>query len=308
VAAAARAIVAGVVLVALYTFFFVFPGHEPKPNGLPVGVVGPAPAVERADAGLERGGAFDVRRFGDVDAARAAILDREIYGAFVLEGRPRVLVSSAASFQVAQLLPEVAMRAGVPRPQVVDIRQLVSEDPRGVSINLLVLSITVPAILGALVLMQMAPALDGPGRLAVLALFGLLSALAAMLVAHVGIGVIEGSFFALTGAIALAIFAIAAMTLMLMLALGTAGVAAAFMVLLMLGNPGSGAASAPELLPDPWSWAGQLLPPGALGTGVRNVAYFDAADAPIWLTVLLAYAVASAVLVLVLSRRSGPRP
>jgi hypothetical protein len=308
VAAGLRAVVAGVVLVTLYTFFFVFPGHEPKPNGLPVGVVGPAPAVKRAEAGLERGRAFDVRAFGDLDAARAAILDREVYGALELAGRSRVLVSSAASFQVAQLLPEVAMRAGVTRPQVIDVRSLVDEDPRGVSINLLVLSITVPAILGALVLMQMAPALDGPGRLACLGLFGLLSAIAAVLVARVGIGVIGGSFVALTGVIAVAIFAIAAMTLVLMLAFGTAGVAASFMVLLMLGNPGSGAASAPELLPDPWSWAGQLLPPGALATGVRNVAYFDAADAPMWLTVLLAYAVASAVIVLVVSRRSSPTP
>jgi hypothetical protein len=36
---------------------------------------------------------------------------------------------------------------------------------------------------------------------------------------------------------------------------------------------------------------------------VRNVAYFDAADAPMWLTVLCGYALASAVAVLVLSRR-----
>ena len=52
------------------------------------------------------------------------------------------------------------------------------------------------------------------------------------------------------------------------------------------------------MLPDPWSWGGQLLPPGAGGTGIRNTAYFDAADAAEWLTVLLIFAAAGAALLL----------
>lgn len=301
---AIRALVVGVGLVALYTFFFLYPGHDPQPNGLPVGVVGPTDATERIAAELRRDGSFEVHRFADEAAARDAILDRDVYGAIAPGPRPRVYVATAASFQVAQLLREVASTVvAEPRLRVVDVRPLHAGDPRGASLNLLVLGVTVPAILGALVLMQMAPGLDGRARLAVLAVLSLLSAIAAVLVARVGIGVIGGSVLALTGVLALGIFAIAAPSLALILAMGPAGVGVAFLMLLMLGNPASGAASAPELLPDPWSWAGQLLPPGAIATGARNVAYFEAAGAVLWLGVLLAYAIVSAGLVLLLSTR-----
>lgn len=42
----------------------------------------------------------------------------------------------------------------------------------------------------------------------------------------------------------------------------------------MLGNPLSGLTSAPELLPSPWGSIGQLLPPGATGSLLRDLAFF----------------------------------
>ena len=51
---------------------------------------------------------------------------------------------------------------------------------------------------------------------------------------------------------------------------------------------------------------GQLLPAGALATGLRNIAYFDGAQAMSWLAVLLGWAVAAGVLAL-LSRPRGGR-
>ena len=97
-------VVALLVLQAALVLLFVLPAHDPEPHGLPVGVVGPAPAF--ADGG------FDVHRYPDAAAAREAVLEREVYGALI-PSEGRVLVASAASPAVAQQLREVATGAQV---------------------------------------------------------------------------------------------------------------------------------------------------------------------------------------------------
>jgi hypothetical protein len=44
--------------------------------------------------------------------------------------------------------------------------------------------------------------------------------------------------------------------------------------------------SAPEMLPTGWGTLGQLLPPGAAGTALRSVSFFDGAGAARPLAVL----------------------
>ncbi len=285
--AVVRPLVVGIVLVSLFTFFFVYPLHDPKPNDLPVGIfdaTGYGPSTE----------GYEVKQYPDEEAARQAILDREIYGA---SSAGKTLVSSAASFTVAQTLKEMAGDA-----EVVDVRPVAKEDPRGLSINFTILPLSVTAILGALLLFQLAPAVTPPTRLAALTLFALVGGITSMLIAHVAIGAIPGPFLALAGLAALAIAAMATASSGLMQRLGPPGIGLSFLIFLMLGNPASGAASAPELLPDPWKDGGQFLPPGALGTGLRNVAYFDGAALTRPLLVLLAITALGVVLVL-----TGPR-
>jgi hypothetical protein len=72
--AALRPVLIGVVLVTLFAFFFVYPTHDPEPNGLPVAV------VDGVD--IQLGDGFEVVRVDDEAEAREAILDREAYGAF----------------------------------------------------------------------------------------------------------------------------------------------------------------------------------------------------------------------------------
>jgi hypothetical protein len=50
-------------------------------------------------------------------------------------------------------------------------------------------------------------------------------------------------------------------------------------LLMFLGNPFSGAASAPRMLPEPVGTIGQWLPPGAGTTLLRSVSFFDGAAA-----------------------------
>ncbi len=73
-------------MIVLAVLAFAWPAARIAPRGLSVGVVGTAGASERVIAGLNRSepGGFDVRRYADQASARAAIRDRDIYGAFVI--------------------------------------------------------------------------------------------------------------------------------------------------------------------------------------------------------------------------------
>ncbi len=292
---ALRVAAGAVALVALFSFFFVYPGHDPKPNGVPLGLVGPG--ADQTGAQLERDGRFEPRRYGDEAAARAAIRDREVYGAVVTGTQPKLLVATAASPQVASILQEAAGRVpGATPPPVEDVRPLDDDDPRGTSINLLSIPLSVTSILGAMLIFTGAPALPPARRLAVLAGFAVAGGLVAMLIVRVAIGALPGPFLGLTAVAALAIAAMAFAAAGIMNALGPPGIMVSFLIFLMLGNPASGAASAPELLPDPWRDGGQLLPPGAAATGLRNTAYFDGAALAQPLIVLAAFAAAGALL------------
>jgi hypothetical protein len=58
---------------------------------------------------------------------------------------------------------------------------------------------------------------------------------------------------------------------------GFVGLGAGGATMMLLGNPLSGLASAPEMLPTGWGSLGQFLPPGAAGTALRSVSFFDGA-------------------------------
>jgi hypothetical protein len=306
---ALRAVLIGVALLATFIFFFVYPGHNPEPNHLPVGAVGPPAQVAPVAAALERGDHFDVRNYATEADARAAILDRELYGALVLGTGPKLLLASAASFQVASVLEGVATEAAGGRaPPTEDVRPLDAEDPRGTTINLTALPLSIVSILGALLLTQLAPTLGGAQRLAFVALFSVLGAVAAMLIVNVAIGALSGPFLGLVAVVALAILATASVAAGVIALIGPPGIMLSFLVFLMLGNPASGAASAPELLPDPWRIFGQFLPGGAGATALRNVAYFDGAALLKPLLVLAAFVALGALLLLVVLPRRGPAP
>jgi hypothetical protein len=284
----------------------VFPGHDPEPNHVPLGLVGPG--TERTAAALERGGRFEPKRYEDEERAREAILDREVYGAVLTGPRPRLLVAGAASAQVASLLQEAAGRVSGGPPPVEDVRPLAGGDPRGVTINLIAIPLSVTSILGAMLLFVLAPALAAPKRLACLAGFAVVGGLVTILIVAVAIDALPGPFLGLSAVAALVIAATAVPSALIVRLLGPPGIMLSFLVFLMFGNPASGAASAPELLPDPWREGGQLLPAGAGATGLRNVAYFDGAALAQPLLVLIVFAAAGAALMLATARRTSRSP
>jgi hypothetical protein len=276
----------GVVLIAMFVFFSVTPAHDPAPNGLPVAVAGHSAASDSLASRLESQ-AFEVVRVADAGAAGKKIEDRDAYGAFVGgPGSQRLLVSTAASVSVARTLQGVASEAGA--RNVEDIKPIDPDDRRGVTLNVFVLALVVSSIIGALVAVQMVPRLRLGRRVAASAAVALLGALVAVGILKAE-GALPGSLLAEVGIVAFAILAIAISSAGLIRLTLPRGAMAPFLILLMLGNPASGLASAPELLPTPWYPLGMFFPPGALGSALRGAAYFDGAGVLGPMLVLAAY-------------------
>lgn len=284
-----RAVVAALVLPLLFVAAFTIPGHYPQPNDLPVAVVGEAPPG-LADRG------FEIVRSSGEAAAAAAVRDREAYGALLPD---RTVVASGASAAVAGILQEV--RPGI---RVEDVAPLADGDPRGVSLNLLVLPIIITSILSALLTMQLVPDLKTRVRIPVIAGVGLLAGAGVIAIVK-ALDALPGAFLAEAGLVGLAVLAIASIASALIRLIGPPGILVSFLVFLVIGNPASGLASARELLPTPWSELGGLLPPGALGDTLRGAAYFDGAGVPEPVLVLFAWAAVGVALHLVADRRAG---
>jgi hypothetical protein len=301
-----RAAAVGVVLIGLFIFFFITPAHDPKPNGLPVAVVGQSPSADELASRLESRD-FEVERVATAEEAQQRIDDRDVYGAFVAEpAPPRLLVAGGASVPAADLLMGIAEEAGI--TQVVDVKPTDPDDPRGVTINLLVLALVITSILTALIAVQMVPGLRALGpRVAALAAAAVIGGLLALGIVKAE-GALPGPLIPELGVVALAIFAVALCSAGIIRLIGPAGMGAPFLLFLMLGNPASGQASAPELLPTPWYPLGLFMPPGALGDGLRGVAYFDGAKVLLPVIVLVAWAALGVALNQLASQRAGPRP
>ena len=297
-----RALGVAVVVVALQALMvaaFAWPAANLEPRDLPVVVAGPAPAAEAFAARLAeaRPGAFEVATAPDAAAADRLLLDRKAYGAFLLgpDGLAGLHLASAASPTVAQALTQVALAAGQGRAvPVQNVVPAAAGDPRGAALA----SALLPLILTSLVagaLLAFAVAGRAARVLGVLA-YAALAGLAATAIVQWWLDALPGDYLANAAVVALAALAMAAAAAGLGTVLGAGGIVLAALAVFLLGNPLSGLTSAPELLPQPWGTVGQFLPPGAGGSLLRSVAFFDGAGAaaPAW--VLAAWAGAGLLL------------
>ncbi len=283
------ALIAVVITVVLTAF--AWPAVRSAPRDGPIAVAGPA-AAQVADA-LETSapGAFDVRQLPDEAAARAAVEGRDVYGAVVADpAAPRLLVASAASPVVAQSLREVAAGLGAATGTQVEVEDVVPtprDDPRGAGLAAAALPLTLGGILTA----GLVSRLVRRTRLKVLAALAMATAGGMVTATVLGswLGSLQSAWWTTTGVVALGMAAIALFVLGLHSLAGTAGLGLGAATVLLLGNPLSGLASAPELLPSGWGSLGQLLPPGATGSLLRSVSWFDGAGAGAPLLVLTAW-------------------
>ncbi|MGY1692785.1 hypothetical protein [Geodermatophilus sp. SYSU D01105] len=299
------------VLMAGLLTAFAWPAVRSAPRDLPVAVAGPPAATASLTAGLTGAGpgALSVREVPDEAAAEAAIRDREVYGAVVATpgAPPRVLVASAAGPVVAQALQQVAAGLGAAtgtQVPVEDVVPLPEADPRGAGLAAGALPLAIGGILIAVLGSRLLPRL----RLRVAAALAMAvgGGMVAATVLGTWLGSLSGGWWSVTAGVALGIAATALVLLGLEALAGTAGFAVGAATVVLLGNPLSGLTTAPEMLPAGWGTLGQLLPPGATGSLLRSVSWFDGAGAGRPLLVLSGWLVAGLVLCAVAAARRRP--
>lgn len=269
------------VLVALALWAFAWPAARTAPRDLPLGVAGSASATAPVEKQLARqDGAFEIHRYADEAAAREAIEDRNVYGAIVVTERgPELLTASAASPLVAQLLQQ-AVAGQAPEgttATTTDVVPAPTEDPRGAALTSSVLPMALAGVAaGVLVTLLGLRGVRAVGALTGAAvLVGMVSAA----IAHSWLGVLSGDWWAEAGALSLSTLAVSGAVAGLAALAGRPGIGLGGFLIVLLGNPFSGAASAPEMLPEPVGMIGQWLPPGAGASLLRSVSFFDGAAA-----------------------------
>ncbi|GHE98402.1 ABC transporter permease [Streptomyces fumanus] len=293
------------VVIALAIMAFVWPNARLQPRELPIGAAGPPNATAQLAQRLgEREGAFDVTTYATESAARTAIEERDIYGAFVLTPNGlKVLTASAASPVVAQLLTTAAAEnapSGA-EPVTDDVVAAPKEDPRGSALGSSVLPLALAGVMaGAGVTL-----LGLRGSRAVITLVGTATGigLVGTAITDDWLGILGGNWWAEAGTFALTALAGSATVAGLAAVLGVSGIGLGTVLNVFLGNPFSGVTSAPELLPEPVGVLGQWLPVGSGGQLLRSVAFFDGNAASGPMLTLSAWALAGLSLVLLGGRR-----
>ncbi|MFI6650114.1 ABC transporter permease [Streptomyces sp. NPDC050529] len=298
------------VVVALALWAFAWPAARMAPRDLPVGVAGSAPAADQLQQRLEQqDGAFEIHRYDSADAARTAIKDRAVYGAVVMSAKgPELLTASAAGPVVAQLLHD-AVTASAPAGSSVPVTDVVAApatDPRGsvLGASILPLAIAGVAAGSAVTLLRLR---GGRAAVALLGVAALVGVIAAALTDS-WLGVLTGDWWSEAGALGLTVLAIGATVAGLAALIGPAGIGIGALLMVLIGNPFSGVTSAPELLPRPIGALGQWLPPGAGGSLLRSVAFFDGHAAGGAALTLTAWAVLGLTAVLIGGRRRAQAP
>lgn len=301
--------VGAVVTVFVALLAIVAPTAGGTAQGVPIGMVGPQQTVDQLRGALDQfqPGGFDVQRFDNAEALRTATEDRDIYGGFVLnQDAPATYIATGANAQQANTLQSLGSQLGL--TNVTDVATTTTQDPNA-------LGITVTAVVLGLLGLGAAAALRHQlrgrlraqvlGAVAVSVVLGL-----AFSGALHGLGSVEGGFWSLSGAVALA----AGASLLLFVGLlGLAGLAGGAVALLLITIPGIGLAglwTPPEALAGAWGTVGQYLPTGAAGHLLQSTAYMGGSGGLVSALVLLGWVVLGVVLALVaglVARRAARR-
>jgi len=314
-----RALIALSAMFVAVTFVFVainvFTQHAPTAHGLRVAYVGSPIAQVFIQSGLDKAapGAFELRRYPDAASARAAVLKRAVYGAFIERKKESLLLSASAAGPGTQQSIEhafTAMMTYAPPSMRVkllpeDLKPLPANDSRGLSSSAFQFGLLVSGFVFAILLFIFGRGAALSHRLLAIGLYALASAFVAALTVGPMIGALAGHFWAILAIGALFSAAVALATYGLEVVFGLPGTGIAAFVLILIGNSTAGGASGQEFLPNVFRQIGQALPSGAFVRFVRNSVYFGGNHTGGALLVMAAWAVGGLALVLAAEKPPG---
>jgi hypothetical protein len=302
---------AGYLIVGAFLLQLAFIGayvgawHAPVAHGLPVAIVTSSP-VEQFQAQVEREtDAVSARTFTSNVDAFAALRDQDVYAVLVYGGGGQLelhvasAAGASAADSLAQLYGKYALTTGVP-VQVYDDVPLPASDNRGITPFALVIGWVIGGYLISTLLSFVAGSAPEPrrGRIRILALlsYAILSGISGAVIVGPVLDVWHHNLVALATIGVLIVFGASVISAALSALFSSVGNGLTILLLLVLGNPGSGSPFAPEMLPGPFRELHTWLLSGAATTAVRSIVYFEGrGDTGAYLVLLTWCAVGSAL-------------
>src|SRR5438093_1434834 len=285
-------LLAGTVLLVTLIGLIASALHDPHPHDIPVGLVGPAPAVEQLSSrfGQAAPGAFMFTTYDSEDAARQALDSRDVDGVLIVgPAGPRLVVAGAAGDAVAGVITGAlggAFQAQGQPLQVETVHPFAAGDAHGLILFFLVVAVIVSTLVAQAVILARAAYIGGGARLLLLLVYALLAGLVGTATTAAIVGGYGARFWAvagLTSGVALAVAAPAAAGGRLLGAPGFARAAGVDPALVMhyFGSKAGIFRAALEFPLDPAEVVPRLLEPGLDGLGERMVRFFLAVwDSP----------------------------
>ncbi|MET9603609.1 ABC transporter permease [Streptomyces sp. NPDC006512] len=300
------------VIVAIVQFviggWFSWSASHAAPRDLPVLVVAAQGSEQLTERLREAApGAYEIKGAATAEEADAALRERKAYGALLPTADGLELhLASAASPTVAQNLTGRAQQLAGGPVHVTDVVPADPDDPHGAGLSMGFLPLLITAVIAGLlfVLKVRGAAAKFMGVIGFAVLSGLLSSL---MLTHLS-GVLPGNYFVNAGIVALLELAMVGVITGLGSLVGPPGIAVGAVLMFVIGNPLSGLASAPEMLPQPLGTIGQFLPAGAAAGLLRTAGPFDGAGAGGPVLVLAVWALVGLTLLYAGSRRKPAAP
>ena len=268
---------------------FVDALHNPQPVGVPVGVVrGDQTAQGLLAAVASQGRQLRAVEYDDRAAAERAVRRGDVYSALESStgGLSLTVATAAGPAAVAVttgILTVAAQRAGIPIT-VTDAVPVDPDDMRGVVPFYLAVGLVIGGYFGgislSLALGTVPRTLARAGlRFAGLALHAILLALAGTLIVGPGLGIWHQNLLGLFGAGTLLAYTAALFATAVQSWLARVGTTLIILLVVVLGNPGSGGIYPPEFLPGFFRGIHDWDLPGLGSELIRSVVYFPAGTA-----------------------------
>ncbi|MDN4613926.1 ABC transporter permease [Leifsonia sp. F6_8S_P_1B] len=270
------------VVAGLFAGTYSWAMGDPQPHDIPLGMVSSTytPAQLEAELEARTGTTFVVSAYDTEGDAERAISEQEVYGAVVEQADQtvRLYVSSASGASVARLLQSDALRLEqtLGRPiTVIDTHPLGPKDPNGLVLFYVALAAVIIGFVGAIQTRVNAARLTLGGELFWDVVRSVLGGFAIAFTVGPLLGVLLIPFFPVWGVLALTMLIAGATYSFWRVLLGARwAMLPTWFIFVLISNPSSGGAVAPELLPPFYEFMGRWLPTGATVRAVRDLTYF----------------------------------
>jgi hypothetical protein len=304
-------LVGGLLIVVVFIGLIGTAIRSPQPHDIPVGLVGPAPAVQQMTSafGANAPGAFQFTTYASEQEARAALDDRSVDGVLVL-GSGTLIVAGAEGDGATGVITAAftnAFKAQGNALTVETVHPFPSGDAHGLILFFVVVATLISTLASQAIMIATVKVVGLGLRLSFIAAYGVLVGLTAMGMATWISGGYGDGVWAAAGLVALASMALGAMVGGLARLLGPPGIGlAALLMLLSLVSSGGPVGS--QLLPDfyralaPWTIAAQVY------NALRGALFFGGAALAGPIAVLTGWLVVGAALIVLGGLAAGRKP